>query len=227
MMGELVMQLLLIGATGLVGQHVLMQALDNPAITRIIAPVRRALPERLSNRLASTITHEKLLVPVIDFEHLDEHAAYWQNIDAVICALGSTRKKAGSKAAFRHIDYDYSLNIAHLVEQYGTQCFALNSSMGADADSSLFYLQVKGELERDLGRLNFMSLTLVRPGFIGGKREEFRPSEIVAKALFKLFAPLLPQKYRLNPPENIAYQLLNAAIERQPGLHIVSAEEMI
>jgi uncharacterized protein YbjT (DUF2867 family) len=86
------LKLLLAGATGLVGRHLLALALAEPRITAVTAPVRRAL-----------LPHPKLLAAVVDFGHLPEAADWWR-ADAVICALGTTRRAAGSAAAFPGIE---------------------------------------------------------------------------------------------------------------------------
>lgn len=209
------MKLLLIGATGLVGSHVLHQALDDPRITEVIAPTRRALPN-----------HPKLFAPLIDFEQLPTDAVWWQ-VDAVICALGTTMKKAQSKEAFRRVDHDYPLAVARLARRQGTPTYVLNSALGADVGSRFFYSRVKGEVEQGLVASDFASLTLVRPGLISGNRPEFRLGELVAESVLTVLGPVLPKRWRVNPAERIATTLLNAAIQAQPGTHIISSAALI
>jgi uncharacterized protein YbjT (DUF2867 family) len=208
------MRLLLFGGTGLVGSHVLDRALADPRIAAVVAPVRRAQPARL-----------KLLAPVVDFEHLPEDAEWWP-ADAVISALGTTMRRAGSKPAFRRVDYDYQLGIARLAKAQGTPTFVLNSAMGADASSPFFYMRVKGELERDVGALGFRSLTILRPGLIGGTRDEARPAEQVASILLGALRPLLPRSLRINPAGTIAARMLDAALAGRPGRHVVRSAEL-
>ena len=71
-------------------------------------------------------------------------------VDAVICALGTTSGKAGSKEVFRQVDYVLPLAFAKLAHQQGAETFALVSAIGADANSSFFYPKTKGEVERDM-----------------------------------------------------------------------------
>lgn len=207
-------KLLLVGASGLVGRHVLDLALSDPRVGVVYAPTRKALAE-----------HPKLIAPLTDFEHLDEQAERWQ-ADAVICTLGTTLKTAGSKEAFERVDHTYPLAVARLARDHGTSTYVLNSAIGADAGSSFFYNQVKGRLEQDLAKVGFESLTYVRPGVIGGKREEVRYAERALILLLKLASPLLPERWRLNPPVLIARALLEAAINRAPGVHVVTSSSM-
>ena len=100
------MKVLILGATGLVGQSTLVQAVAHPAIIQVIAPTRMALPP--GNKLANPVAERlELLLPEVPA---------WK-VDAVICALGTTSSKAGSKEAFRQVDYVLPLAFAKLAYQ--------------------------------------------------------------------------------------------------------------
>ena len=209
------MKLLLVGSTGLVGHHVLDLALADRRVDAVVALVRRGdLPE-----------HTKLLTEIVDFEHLPEDGPWWR-VDAVICTLGTTLRTAGSKEVFRRVDHGYPYTVARLARQHGTPTFVLNSALGADSSSRFFYNRVKGELERDLATLGFSSLTFVRPGLIGGRREETRPMEQVASLALGLLKPILPRRLRINPAERIAHALVDAAVTARSGIHLVSSAEL-
>lgn len=209
------MKLLLVGATGLVGGQVLSQALTDARIDLVVAASRRALPEQ-----------PKLLAPVIDFERLPEEAGWWQ-ADAVICTLGTTIKTAGSREAFRRVDHDYPLAVAQLARRHGTPTYVLNSALGANASSRIFYNRVKGELELALAQVGFGSLTHVRPGLIGGERKELRTGERAMLKALGALEPLLPRRWRINPAENIARALIDAAVRAEPGTHVVSSDALV
>ncbi len=208
------MKLLLVGATGLVGSHVLCLALSDDRISAVVAPSRRELA-----------SHPKLQTPIVDFDRLPEDAPWWQ-ADALVCTLGTTMAKAGSKEAFQRVDHDYPLQAGRLARQHGTPTYVLNSALGADASSRIFYNRVKGALEQDLAQLQFTSLTFVRPGLIGGEREEVRTAERLSIAALSAIGPLLPRRWRLNPAPRIAQALLEAAVNPQPGVHVVPSEQM-
>ena len=82
-----------------------------------------------------------------------------------------------SDAEYRTIDHDYPLAIATLVRNAGAASFALTSSAGADARSRFAYTRLKGELEDAIEHLGFPSLTVARPGFLGGARSEPPPDQ--------------------------------------------------
>lgn len=209
------MRVMLLGATGLVGSQALALLLDDPRCTALVAPSRRPLQA----------TASKLDNPVLDFEHLPGTAPWWA-VDAVICALGSTMAQAGSREAFKRIDHDYPLTFAGQALAHGAGTFVLNSAAGADAGSRIFYNRIKGALEQELRGLEFDSLTLVRPGLIGGQRVHKRTGEHLALQVLGVLGPLLPRGWRINPAENIAAALVDAALAPRPGEHVVSAAEL-
>ena len=208
------MKLLLVGATGLVGSEVLRLALMDARVSRVVAPVRKGLP-----------AHPKLDAPIVDFDRLPADAPWWQ-ADTVICTLGTTMKLAGTRQVFSRVDHDYPLAVARLALAAGTHTYALNSAAGANAASRFFYNRVKGDLERDLEALGFRSLTLVRPGLIGGRRAVARAGEGAALRLLRVLGPVLPRRWRINPAPRIASALLEAAIAAVPGVHVVSPEQL-
>ena len=208
------MQLILVGATGLVGAHVLGLALADARVTTVIALARKPLQ-----------AHPKLLAPAIDFDALPPDAAWWR-ADAVICALGTTMKVAGSQSAFRRVDLDYPLAVARLARAAGTPAHVLNSATGANASSRFFYNRVKGELEAQLATLGFASLTHVRPGLIGGERAAVRAGEAALAVVLKVLAPVLPARWRINPAQRIAQAMLEAAIAARPGVQVITSEQL-
>ena len=210
------MKLLLAGASGLVGGHLLRLAMADARITQVIAPVRHAL----------STTHPKLRAPVVDYDALPEDAPWWQ-ADAVVCALGTTMKAAGSQAAFRKVDHDYPLAVARCARAHGTPTYVLNSASGANAQSRFFYNRVKGELEQALAGMGFTSLTSARPGLIGGERRESRPAERAALLALTALGPLLPRRWRICPAQTIARAMLDAALQARAGVHVLPAETLI
>lgn len=205
-------RLLLFGASGLVGQATLREALADARVTTVIAPTRRALPAQA-----------RLQNPLVDFEHLPVDAAWW-SVDAVICALGTTIRDAGSQAEFRKVDHEYPLAAGRLARNAGATTYVLTSASGADPASRIFYSRTKGELERDLAAIGFDSLTFVRPGLLGGVRARRRPAEHFGMKLLGAMAPVLPRRYRVVAAEAVASALLEAALSPRPGLRVIESE---
>jgi uncharacterized protein YbjT (DUF2867 family) len=212
--GAHVASLLILGANGLVGSHVLDLALADGRVTRVIAPTRRHFMD-----------HPKLLNPVVDLGKGLPEADWWA-VDGVVCALGTTRKTAGSDEAFRAVDFDIPFAVAKKTLQHGAGRFALTSSIGANAASRLLYTRTKGELENALRGLGFPSLTILRPGVLGGERGEFRLGERMALTALGVVGPLLPRRYRISPAEVVARTLLEQVLTAPPGERIIEADRL-
>jgi uncharacterized protein YbjT (DUF2867 family) len=206
--------ILIAGATGLVGGHALALALADPRVGHVVAPTRRALP-----------VHAKLQNPLSELAQLSADESWW-TVDGVICALGTTRAAAGSAEAFRQVDFHYALTMARFARAGGATRMALTSSMGANPNSVFLYLRVKGELEAAVERLDWDSLTIARPGLLGGERREKRPAERLSALVLGALAPALPPRLRINPATEVARILLEGAIAGPRGRHIIEAGEI-
>jgi uncharacterized protein YbjT (DUF2867 family) len=209
------MKLLLLGATGLVGGQTLELALCNSAFSEVIAPTRKPLParDRLVNPIGSPLEE---LIP----------ALMARKPDAVICALGTTQAKAGSKEAFRYVDYELPIAFGKAAEAAGVGTYVIVSAMGASPDSKSFYYKTKGVMETEIQKIGFRSLTICRPSLIAGKRTEARPAEKAALTVLRLLAPILPKKLHVNPANVIAGSLLRAVITAKPGQNWIYSDEM-
>ena len=208
-------RVMVLGATGAVGSQILAQALASKQVEKVIAVTRRAIPE-----------HPKLINPVVEFDNLPEEVSSWQ-VDAVVCALGSTLKKARSYAAFRCIDHDYVISAARLARNAGCTTFVYNSALGANPNSWSFYLKMKGEVEHSLRQLGFPSLTLVRPSILdAGKRADFRLMEAVGLTICRLIEPLLPQRWRPVKTDRLAECMLRAALNGELGVRVIESESI-
>ncbi len=210
------MKILILGATGVTGKATLARALEDVRVTQVIAPTRRHLAShpKLVNPVSSSLD---LLLPKADM---------WK-VDAVVCAMGTTIRKAGSKAAFRHVDYALPIAFAERARRNGATAIALVSSPGASLSIPLFYCRTKGEVERDIKAIGFPSVTIVRPGMIGGEREEFRLAERIVLPIARLFHPLLPKGLRVNPPANIADVLVSSVLDGKPGARMVTSRDIV
>ncbi len=213
--------LLILGASGQVGQQCLQLALQDTRVRQITAPTRRPLAQ-----IGDIATNKKLINPIVDFEALDPDADWWR-ADCMLCALGTTMKLAGSKQAFYRVDHDYVLQAARTAQKAGTDCLVLNSSTGAKLNAASYYLQVKAEIERDVAQLGFASLTLVRPSLlIAQNRPDKRPGEELGVWLGSVFKPLIPKRLRAIRVENVARAMLQAGLQRHAGVQVVESEQM-
>lgn len=99
--------------------------------------------------------------------------------------------------------------------------------MGADARSRIFYSRTKGEVEDALAGIGFTSLTLLRPGLLGGERRQHRSGERLALRVMGALAGILPARYRIVPAGRVADALLRAALDAPPGTHVIRSEQLL
>jgi uncharacterized protein YbjT (DUF2867 family) len=154
----------------------------------------------------------------------------FQGAQDVFCALGTTIRKAGSQEAFRRIDLELPLRSATEALKAGAEQFIVVSSVGADAASKNFYLRTKGELERDLAKLPFKAIHILRPSLLIGKRPEFRLGEAIGMKI----APVLDlltlgslRKYHSMRAEIAGKAMMGAARQGKNGTFIYEYEEIV
>ncbi len=206
---------LLLGATGLVGGHCLELLLADPRYRQVRALVRRPLERK----------HPKLDATVVDFERLDDAAGLVAG-DDVFCCVGTTLRTAGSREAFRRVDFGYTVETARRAVENGAEQLLLVSATGADAASRVFYQQVKGETEDAVRALPFCGVTVVRPSLLRG-RAEVRRGERIGEVVLGILRPLLRGPLRRIRPvwaRDVAAALVRCAGERRPGVRIVESD---
>lgn len=201
----------LAGATGLVGRAILEGLLADASVAAVHALGRRA----------PGVAHPKLIPHVSDFAALPP-------LDEVYLALGTTIKTAGSRAAFRAVDFEANLAVARAALDAGARRAGLVSAMGADANSHIFYNRVKGEIEDALTRLPFDGLVIARPSLLVGDRvalgQTKRPSESVAMAVSGFFSPFIPANYRPIAAADVARALLARVPVARGRIAVLSGE---
>nr|WP_166176100.1 NAD(P)H-binding protein [Altererythrobacter segetis] len=170
-------RVLLVGATGLVGRRVMEECVGRSDV-RLIALTRREAPMPKGARM------DMLVADPAEWERSVAAVAP----DAVICALGTTwRKAGGDETAFRAVDQELVQRVARAAKAAGVSNFLLVSSVGADMASRAFYLRVKAEVETALRKLKFNRLDILRPGLLRGPRGgDRRPGERLAVLLSPL-----------------------------------------
>ena len=206
---------LIIGATGLVGRHLLESLLQSESYKKIVSLTRRPLD----------IEAEKLEQHIIDFERLDHYHDLF-NVDTVFCALGTTMKKAKTKKQFVKVDFDYSFQVAKLAKQKDVRQFFIVTAMGANQHSPFFYNRVKGNIEAAIRDLNFPILYIIRPSLLIGDRNEQRLGEDIGQALSKALPILFKgplNKYKPNRAVDVAKASYNYSLKGELGTFIVDS----
>ena len=207
---------MLAGATGLVGGHILQLLLNDPGVSCIHALSRKPL----------RVSHPKLQIHIVDFTSLPQ----LPRADEAYLALGTTIKVAGSKEAFRAVDFDANLAVAQAAIRAGVSRTGLVSAGGASVRSSMFYTRVKGELEDALRALPLTTLVIARPSLLldyrSGLGQPVRLGEIISIPIARLLSPVLPGAYK--PVRALAVaRALTQKVPVSEGVVVLSSEQLI
>lgn len=209
---------LIVGATGLIGGHLLQRLAGHPAYSQVATLGRRA-PE---------FDHEKVTHHVVDLSD-DRDESPMPAADVLFCCLGTTIKQAGSQAAFRAVDFDLVVRIATQAQANGASTIVVVSSVGADPDSSNFYLRTKGEMERAVGDIGFDRLGIMRPSLLLGSRDESRPAERLGQFAARLVNPLMLgglARYRAVDAQTVAGAMVGFDLEDIGGLQVIEGKDI-
>lgn len=206
----------IIGSTGLIGKHFLKSV--GPGDYESVTAITRRSIQGLGDK-------HFIKQGIYDFSDLNLLRDDLK-VDVLVCALGTTIKTAGSQEVFMQVDHDLPLEIARIAREEGCQQMILISSVGANADASVFYSMVKGQLEADLIELGFRSLYILRPSLLLGDRDESRPGESMGKLFMAPLSRLIPWKYRPIHAGTVAAAIHRTISKAQVGTHILEGEPL-
>lgn len=206
---------LVAGATGLVGHRVVARLLCDPAYTQIHVLARRPL----------AIENARLTTWITDFA---DPAALQVAGDAlaaddIYCCLGTTLKRAGSRAAFADVDERMVVDLARATQAAGARQFLVVSAVGASEHALAFYSRVKGRMEKAVAALDFAAVHIFRPSLLLGERSEHRAGEALAQRLAPLAAKLTRGPLRRYQPvtaDDVAEAMLRIALRGDSGVQI-------
>lgn len=209
---------LILGATGLIGGHLLNHLLHSNAYDYVSIIVRRDFP----------FEHPKLKKFTLELSEMENFKDVFK-VNDVYCCLGTTIKKAGSEAAFKKVDFEYPITAGRIAIEAGAEQFLTVSAMGASTASGFFYNRVKGEMEEEIKKLPFMNVSIFRPSLLLGERKEFRLGEKAAEWFTKPFSIFLRgslKKYAPIHSETVAISMVISALKREQGIHIYESDKI-
>jgi len=204
-------QVTLFGATGLIGGYLLEFLLKDSDIHLI----------NLVGRKPFHLQHDKINNIVIDFEDVHSISDSIEGSEIVFVSIGTTMSKVnGDKLKYKSVDFDIIFNIAKACKQKNISQFLYVSSLGANPNSSNFYLRLKGEIDKAVAELNLNSTCIFRPSVLLGKRNESRPGEKILQFVMPLLDFMIPSDSKAIKAEDVAKSMLNSTKNYKRGLQI-------
>lgn len=194
------MRVLLFGATGSAGAAVLEACLAASVVDEVRAVVRRPLPHK--NTKLRTFDHQNFL----DYSAVEDA---FRDLDACMFCLGVSVTQV-SKEDYRTVTYSYAMAAANMLKRCSPEAaFHYISGRGTSVKSSMFWAQVKGQLELDLIKL--VDAVCWRPAFIDAKPSSSAPKIFaIFYPLFRLLKPF-PSAYILG--QDLGRAMLQATLE--------------
>jgi nucleoside-diphosphate-sugar epimerase len=203
------LKVIITGATGMVGEGVLLECLAHLAVAQVLMVNRRPYP-------AQHPQLQECIVP--DFLALDGFTTQLTGYDACFFCAGIS--SAGmSEADYTRITYDVTTNFAQKLASLNPQ-MTFDYVSGAYTDSSeqgrLMWARVKGKAENALLRLAFRQVYIFRPGFMLAT-----PGQRNLKWYYYPFAALYPPVHALFPNHvstlrDVARAMINTVLRGYP-----------
>ncbi|OOQ58927.1 epimerase [Mucilaginibacter pedocola] len=179
------MKIMITGATGFVGEGVMLSCLQHPQVTEVLMVNRRPYP----------LQHPKLkelIVPA--FMALDGYEAQLSGYDACFYCAGIS-SVGMNEEKYTHITYDTTLVFANKVLSLNPE-IVFNFISGSHTDSSekgkVMWARVKGKTENALMRMPFKAQYNFRPGGMKAVEGQ-RNTKALYKALVSIIGFLFPK----------------------------------
>jgi uncharacterized protein YbjT (DUF2867 family) len=206
-----------LGATGLIGSHLLEQLLADDFFSTVRILVRKPI----------SVQHPKLQTVITDFSNYEQYQKNLGKGDCIFCCIGTTNANVkGDKAEYRKIDFDIPVNAARFGKEAGVQQFLIVTAASASSNSRIFYNRLKGEVEEMIAIFGYPSLHIFRPSFLLGNRAEQRIGERIFKSIFKAIAFLLPSSWKPVEAADVAKAMIVTAKKGNAGMNIYYFKEM-
>ncbi|MBJ2175093.1 NAD(P)H-binding protein [Aureibaculum sp. A20] len=211
---------IVLGATGAVGNQVLNYLIKRAEVLQISTLGRRLVPD-LSETLV--VQHS---VDVFDPNTYQEIV---KNHQVAICTFGLGEPSKVSKEDFVKIDKTAVISFAKACKEVGVTHFQLLSSVGINAKSASFYLRSKGELVNELEAMSFDRLSIFQPSMIITKTNRYGIAQGITLKVWPvlsrvLFGPL--KKFRGIDVEHLGKAFVTNMFENKMGLEMITWEDI-
>ena len=208
----------LFGPTGLIGNEILKLLENDSDFEKINVVSRRPLE----------LKSKKSNLNIIDFKNFNSYLNVIDGSDIVLAAIGTTQSKVGfNKKKYREIDFDIISNTVKACKEKNVKHFSFVSSAGADINNKSFYLNLKGEIEKEVESQQLNSSTVYRPSLLLGNRKENRFGEKVAQILIPLISFLFPDNYKPIKASDVAKAMVTESKKIEPGFKIYHYRDIL
>jgi uncharacterized protein YbjT (DUF2867 family) len=210
----------IIGATGMTGSYLKDVIVNDNFFEKVRLVIRRPIQK----------TNPKIEIKLVNFDDAESVKLALEEVNALFCCIGTTQSKVkGDKQLYRKTDLEIPVKLARFGRQAGCEKFMIISSVGANRNSSNFYLRLKGEVEEALISMGIQALHIFQPGMLLGNRQEKRPMEKFMQGFLSAIAGAFIgslRKYRPIHGKTVAMAMLNASKSTGIGVFYYTYDEI-
>lgn len=203
-------KVIITGATGLVGEGVLFECLDHPAVKEILIVGRKSYAGKKHAKL------KECIVP--DFFNLDDFSEQLSGYDAVFYCAGVS-SRGMTETDYSRITLDTTLHFAQTILKLNPELIFSHVS-GAHSDSteqgSIMWARVNGKIENALLRMPFKGAYNFRPGFMkptNGQKNVKSYYKIISR-MYPVLRLLLPRQ--VCTMQEVGLAMINSVIKGYP-----------
>lgn len=181
------MKIIITGATGMVGEGVLLVCLENPAVTEVLIISRRPF----------ALQHEKLQELIVkDFSEIGDHSDRLKEYDACFFCAGVS-SIGENEASFTRKTFDFVVPFAESLSRIRpamTFIYVSGSRTDSTEQGKVMWARVKGRTENALLKLPFKAVYNFRPGFMKAVKGQKN-----VRSVYRVFEALSPLWYLILP----------------------------
>ena len=208
----------LFGSTGLIGNEILKLLENDDAFENINVVSRRPID----------LNSEKCNLKIINFSDYNSYLKVIDGSDVVLACIGTTQSKVGfNKKKYREIDFGIISKTVKACKEKKVKHFSFVSSSGANIDHKSFYLNLKGEIEKEVKSYHLNSSTVYRPSLLLGKRKESRFGEKLAQIIIPMLSFLMPDNYKPIRASDVAKAMVSESKNYKSGHKIYHYKEIL
>lgn len=207
------MKAIILGSTGAVGTELTKALIAMPQIDSVKLLVRRAHTD------PAILASSKISQEIVDIFKVENYKRFIQH-DLAFSTLGIGETSKTTREEYVKVDFDCVRAFAQACRENGVHHFSSLGAVGANRNSKIFYVKVKGDLEQALRECHFPKLSLFRPSMLMTPTNRYGLTQGILLQVMPLIDPLLIgglRKYRSITVKDLGTAMAKNVLRQQTG----------
>lgn len=175
---------IIFGASGMVGQGVLLECLANPSVEAVLV-IGRTTCNKEQPKLTEIIHSD-----FVNYSSIQEHL---KGYNACFFCLGVSAFRM-KESDYSRITYDFTVEAARILVKLNPEmvfCYVSGTGTDSSEKGRTMWARVKGKTENELLRMPFKAAYMFRPGYIQPQKG-IRSKTRLYQLLYNIAGPLYP-----------------------------------